>query len=226
MSIPETMTLLEYIRPDLLLLRVVTRSLVMWDDVSPTEEWLDSQIPIIIRDSYLSIGSTTNMASIAGIVSMDIGMDDTVNESNDSAEHQLGGTSKMSDEFVDKQAIRQIHAHLTAGACFALGLRFAGTWDPSAASAVFNKLRLFKSMRDGSDPSFAVLKPERPLLEMCLSCAAISLAMIMAGSGDLKCFRILRELRWKCESEVRYGDHMALNSAIGLLFLGGKRCIK
>ena len=37
----------------------------------------------------------------------------------------------------------------------------------------------------------------------------------MAGSGDLGAFRLLRELRWRVDAEVTYGDHMALHMAIG-----------
>ena len=223
MNIPNTITVLEYIRPDLLLLRVVARSLIMWDEVDPTEDWIESQIPTVIRESYASIGSAPNITSIAGIVSMDIHDDNDGRESSkESNSNEFGERNEIFDESLDKQAVRQIYAHLVAGACFSLGLRFAGSGDPSAASTVLNKLKLFQRMRNGADMASLMRRPERPLLEMCLSCVAVSLAMIMAGTGDLNSLRILRELRWRCESEVRYGDHMALNSAIGLLFLGGE----
>ena len=42
----------------------------------------------------------------------------------------------------------------------------------------------------------------------------------MSGTGDVDCLRLMRELRWKVEGEVTYGNHMALNMALGLLFLG------
>merc|ERR1712185_488878 len=45
----------------------------------------------------------------------------------------------------------------------------------------------------------------------------------MAGTGDVDCLRVLRELRWRIDADVTYGNHMALHSAIGLLFLGGGR---
>lgn len=46
-------------------------------------------------------------------------------------------------------------------------------------------------------------RPERPILEMCLATAAVGLGMVMAGSGDLGAFRLLRELRWRVDAEVR-----------------------
>jgi len=59
--------------------------------------------------------------------------------------------------------------------------------------------------------------------ERCISVAALSLSVVMAGSGDLDVLRILRKLRKRCTAEQLYGDHMAIGMAIGLLFLGGGR---
>ncbi|CRK87591.1 CLUMA_CG001388, isoform A [Clunio marinus] len=44
MKPPETMFLLDFVRPDLLLLRVISRGLIMWNSVEPTTEWINSQI--------------------------------------------------------------------------------------------------------------------------------------------------------------------------------------
>lgn len=44
MKPPETMFLLDFVRPDLLLLRVIARGLIMWNSVEPTTEWINSQI--------------------------------------------------------------------------------------------------------------------------------------------------------------------------------------
>lgn len=48
----------------------------------------------------------------------------------------------------------------------------------------------------------------------------------MAGSGDLEVFRLCRYLKSRINanmSHVTYGSHMAVNMAIGLLFMGGGR---
>lgn len=41
------------------------------------------------------------------------------------------------------------------------------------------------------------------MLEMCLCNAVAALGMIMAGTGDLECLRVMRELRGRVEGEVR-----------------------
>jgi len=48
--------------------------------------------------------------------------------------------------------------------------------------------------------------------------------MVHAGTGHLPTLRLLKTLRWKGNSTVRYGNHMACGCAIGLLFLGGESC--
>jgi len=63
-------------------------------------------------------------------------------------------------------------------------------------------------------------KAARPLLELCISLVALSLAAVMAGSGDVASLRIIRELRWRAD-DSNYGGHMALSTALGWLFLGG-----
>lgn len=40
------------------------------------------------------------------------------------------------------------------------------------------------------------------MLEMCLSTSVTALGMIMAGTGDVECLRVMRELRGRVEGEV------------------------
>ena len=49
LSVPTTRHALAYVRPDLLQLRVLARCLVLWDEVAPTEAWLQSQLPPLLQ---------------------------------------------------------------------------------------------------------------------------------------------------------------------------------
>ncbi len=60
-----------------------------------------------------------------------------------------------------------------------------------------------------------------PMIEVCLCVVAISLSLVMAGTGDLSVFRVLRKLRRRFGSEYTYGNYMVIHMAIGFLFLGG-----
>lgn len=54
MAPPSTLYLFDSVRPDLLLLRVCARALVLWDEVRPTSEWVEQQVPSTVRRYCLS----------------------------------------------------------------------------------------------------------------------------------------------------------------------------
>jgi anaphase-promoting complex subunit 1 len=201
-SLPDTHFLLEYVRPDFLMFRVIARALILWDEVEPTEEWIQAQIPKAASSAY------AEMRDLAERIQLD-GAD------------AAGGNN---DKDYDRQAVRFIYTHVIAAACFSIGLRFAGTGNRDAASVIFERVMELRELRDATNPISSALRPPTPVIEMCLGCAAISLSMVLAGTGDLDAFRLLKILRWPCTEEIYYGSHLAYGSAIGLLFLGGGSC--
>ena len=48
-AVPDTHFALDYVKPDLILLRVLARGLVMWDEVAATRDWVESQLPEIMK---------------------------------------------------------------------------------------------------------------------------------------------------------------------------------
>lgn len=240
LALPDTHFLLDHVRPDFLFLRVVARSLILWEDVEPSCLWIQKQIPFMVKHSYHQFGKEAErMMGLAGLAtfaamsvkgSVDVSFDnsDTAEEQNSIKDVNSGKRVKSDRQSehvdVDRQAIRQAHTYIIAGSCFALGLRFAGTGNNKAASAITDSIRNILKLRDESDPVTLAQRPERPIVEMCLSCTSIALAMVMSGTGDLDSLRMFRLLRWRCDDQVKYGSHMAFSAAIGLLFLGGGTC--
>ena len=51
LTIPDTIVSLNAIQPTFLLIRTIARSLIMWDEVAPNNEWLIRQIPKTIIDA-------------------------------------------------------------------------------------------------------------------------------------------------------------------------------
>jgi Anaphase-promoting complex subunit 1 len=200
LSIPDTHFLLEFVRPDFLGLRLVSKALILWDEVEASDAWIERQVPSVVKSAY------HEMRSIA----------------KGAMEGSASQKSVIPD--YDRRAIRQIHAHLISGACFGMGLRFAGTGDPGAKHAITQRVLELLDLRQGQDPVSIASRPEEPVLETCLCTAAISLGLVMAGSGDLETLRLLKIVRWRCEEDSRYGHHMMYSMAIGLLFLGGGKC--
>jgi anaphase-promoting complex subunit 1 len=91
---PDSNFALQSIRPDFLTLQTISRGLILFDDVHPSEQWVDSQIPQNIKSLALQSGQ---------------------------------GDAKSDISIVDNKLINQAMVHITAGACMAIGLKFAGS---------------------------------------------------------------------------------------------------
>lgn len=239
LALPDTHFLLEYSRPDTLMLKVLARSLILWDEVDPSLSWIENQIPCVVRRAHLKMKMTVKKSTEVAMSILDQDADNETKKSNDSSQsinrtlqHDAGSTDQshnlpgdfQGEQEVDRQSVRQIHAYIVAGSCFSIGLRFAGTGDPRAAKVITEKLLDFKAFRDDNDPLPVALRPEQPIVGMCLGMCAISLALVMAGTGDLESLRLFKAIRWRSDCSIRHGAHMTIAAAIGLLFVGGGLC--
>ena len=59
MHIPTSMLELDMVRPDFLLLKVIGKNLILWNDIVPSLEWIDSQIPEFIKSTIKASGRFT-----------------------------------------------------------------------------------------------------------------------------------------------------------------------
>uniref|UniRef100_A0A3P9N0J1 Anaphase-promoting complex subunit 1 n=1 Tax=Poecilia reticulata TaxID=8081 RepID=A0A3P9N0J1_POERE len=109
--------------------------------------------------------------------------------------------------------------YITAGACMALGLRFAGSANSDAFDCLYEFAKTFMKMM-----SFAGTAAMGYYnLQTCLSMILLSMSMVMAGTGNLKVLQLCRFFHKRTGGEMNYGFHMAHHMALGLLFLGGGR---
>lgn len=53
--VPDTPYALARVRPDFVLLRVLGRCLVMWDDIEPSQAWVAAQLPGLYRVGDVSL---------------------------------------------------------------------------------------------------------------------------------------------------------------------------
>ncbi|KAK9511917.1 hypothetical protein O3M35_000478 [Rhynocoris fuscipes] len=124
-------------------------------------------------------------------------------------------------DHVDLETMNQAYCNIIAGACMAMGLRFAGSANNQAFETLLYYCKLFTSI---SSKSIAELAG-KSTIETCICVTLLSLAMVMAGTGDLEVMRLCRHLGSRLSqltnSVVTYGSHLAVHMALGLLFLGG-----
>ncbi|KAJ6350382.1 hypothetical protein OIU78_006531 [Salix suchowensis] len=60
LSIPQTHFDLQYVRPDFIMLRVIARNLIMWSRVHPSNDWIQSQIPNIVKSGVNDLEDHVN----------------------------------------------------------------------------------------------------------------------------------------------------------------------
>uniref|UniRef100_M4BFR4 Uncharacterized protein n=1 Tax=Hyaloperonospora arabidopsidis (strain Emoy2) TaxID=559515 RepID=M4BFR4_HYAAE len=212
LMVPDTLILLDYVRPDILLVRTLAKNLVMWNSILPTVEWINEhEVPALLLQAYKSIqesgGDTSRLKPPSGSLSR-----------------------------CDFRSICEAYANIVAGACLSIGLRFAGTGNKSARATLrkyvlhFRELRVKASSSSSSmllrgSSNVVAAATERATVERCLAVCAQALALIDAGTGHVETLTLLRSLtlRQRVDAAISYGNHMALSMAIGLLFLGGGR---
>ncbi|XP_076677551.1 anaphase promoting complex subunit 1 isoform X2 [Andrena cerasifolii] len=184
MQAPETQYLLDFVRPDFLLLRILAKSLILWNEIEPTKSWVSSHVPNIVY------------------------------------KYRFQKPNSEIAQNVDLETMNQAYCNIIAGACMALGLRYAGTANKNAFKTLYNYAQMFTAL---SHKTIAELAG-KSTIETCLNVTLLSAAVVMAGTGDLEIMRICRHVRTRvgpASSVVTYGSHLATHMALGLLFLGG-----
>ena len=130
------------------------------------------------------------------------------------------------DAEVDVETMTQARCNIEAGACMVIGLRFAGTANRDAFQLLHGVVNKFLRLQHAVNHPAAVAAGKNTV-ESCLVTAVVSLAMVMAGSGNLEVLRICRLLHARVgaayAASVTYGSHSAVHMALGLLFMGGGR---
>uniref|UniRef100_A0A0E0L1D6 Anaphase-promoting complex subunit 1 n=1 Tax=Oryza punctata TaxID=4537 RepID=A0A0E0L1D6_ORYPU len=195
LSVPNSHFDLQYVRPDFVMLRIVARNLILWNRIQPTKDWVESQVPAFVK----------------------FGVSNTSQETMESDE-------------LDSEALFQAYVNIVTGACIALGLRYAGSRNSDAQELLYtyavhflNEIKHVSIQTPSILPKGLLQHVDRGTLELCLHLIVLSLSLVMAGSGHLQTFRLLRYLRGRssAEGQVNYGLQMAVSLAIGFLFLGG-----
>ncbi|CAD7696275.1 unnamed protein product [Ostreobium quekettii] len=209
-KIPQSSFELDYVCPDFILLRVLGRALVMWESIEPTEDWIRGQMPDFMRGPLCTY---MNVDSMFG-----------------------GGQKRMS---LEVQVVAHAHINAWAGACLAIGLKFAGTANAQAEfllrKYVLEFLAHKKKVPDASAPGQQTYgRLDKQSIELSIDVCALALSAVMAGTGHLPTLRLLRGLAKRLSvaplqvapnsgtvGGLHYGNHMAISMALGFLFLGG-----
>ncbi|KAI8329146.1 hypothetical protein BC941DRAFT_212274 [Chlamydoabsidia padenii] len=217
---------LNYVRPDFLLMRTVSKNLILWKSITPSQEWINSQLPIFMRPLYQQ-GETQSG-------------DYEINRSPGIGASTDGVNSSSSTPAWEDQVVNQAKYNILAGACLCLGLRFAGTHDTAAFECLLGQFDTFMKLASKQATSFQE-NITKSAIWICINAIATAAAMVMAGSGHEGLYRRLKGLHDRipfgkfdtvsnintspsgasgATGQGNYGDHTASHMAMGLLFCG------
>ncbi|MCP9261396.1 Anaphase-promoting complex subunit 1 [Dirofilaria immitis] len=202
LKIPETISAIEEIRPDLILLRTLCRHLVLWNEITASKHWVEESVPLIILNYKQRL------------------FDEQPKTDDDEEEENL----RMLQAAVDKQTIAQTYLNVIAGACFAMAIRFASTWNSEA----FNVIWYYVGMVLPSDVQRICSKLS--LAAGATACLNVLSTLINSlGVWNLQVLRLCRLLRTRVTLPEAYRDntshslYAAANTVMGMLMLGRGR---
>lgn len=200
-DIVKTRPYLNHIRPDLLMLRIIARNLIMWNSIQPTNEWIDSHIPDFIkqdihqehtmRSSQLIEGAKQAMYYMISGACLSLGLRFAGSDNKQAFQcllSRLDNIMKISNMTGRIMWIEFMYIlSLTILSCSAVGFQESIT---------------------------------RSVIRSCVGVIATAAAMVVAGTGNLDLLSRLKVLHGRVGPQTQYGDHMPIHMAMGLLYAG------
>jgi len=127
---------------------------------------------------------------------------------------------------IDYQTITTIYLSVVTGSIVAMAFKYAGTGNVSLVKTIKNHIEHLKTVKItkcefANDPLNKNSIDQYELFSL-LSTSLLALSIVMAGSCDIDCLKIIRIVRKKFQDSkvFHYGFSMAINMAIGFVFLG------
>ena len=208
---PENLYQLDSFKPFHLYLAILCKNLISWDNINSSINWVKENIPNFIQFLHES--------SLADI-SDDINYNSKIN-------------------LIDFSQISTCYFFSLSAGLMSLGFKYCGTNNNDVCKiiiyyiknvllkvTVVNDIIIRENVKFDENNKRAISKRN---LDECLCISAYALSLVMSGSGNLDCLKILKIIRKKVsggaggETDFKNffaGFITAINHAIGMLFLG------
>jgi len=174
LALPDTFYGLAKVRPDAAHLRTLSCSMIMWNAVEPTNQWIKAQVPEVVRhalecrrimalaerelaqdllekkEEVMGEGQEGDPeAELAALVSVLRGDEVKAKEVADF----MRGRHEPDEDDVDWELCVHLEAACTSAASLALGLRFAGTCDKAACETLLDVLDVTLGRKVNAPPT-------------------------------------------------------------------------
>ena len=208
---PENLYQLDSFKPFHLYLAILCKNLISWDNITSSINWVKENIPNFIQFLHES--------SLADI-SDDINYNSKLN-------------------LIDFSQISTCYFYSLSAGLMSLGFKYCGTNNNDVCkiiiyyiknvllkASVVNDIIIRENVKFEESNKRSISKKN---LDECLCISAYALSLVMSGSGNLDCLKILKIIRKKVSGGVSgEGDFKnfyagfvtSINHAIGILFLG------
>lgn len=168
-ELPKTFFALEYSRPSDVLLKVLCKNLIMWDSITASNDWINSQIPKIIR---------------------------TIFHEKDIENIEKKYQTRVSIDEIDFANIAMLYTHFLTGALFSVGFKYAGSGNRDVFTFLNKYIESIIGMSVTSSSKFQANIAHKytnsnkndidnRTYQTCLCVAAYAISMVMAGTGDI-----------------------------------------
>ena len=207
-KIPNNLYQLDSFKPFHLYLAILCKNLISWDNITSSINWVKENIPNFIQ--FLHESSLAN-------ISEDFAYNSKIN-------------------LIDFSQISTCYFYSLSAGLMSLGFKYCGTNNNDVCkiiiyyiknvllkATVVNDIIIRENVKYEENNKRAISKKN---LDECLCISSYALSLVMSGSGDLDCLKILKIIRKKVSDTSNdfknfySGFINSINHAIGMLFLG------
>lgn len=198
---PATRPRFDYVRPDILLLRVLASKMIMWQGIEASDAWIMRNLPLDLHEVVAGISDPGQRAqALAGRA---------LRKGNSGQRERM-------------QTTRMHQYNIVSGLLWSIGLKYGGSGDLAARDFILMYYDAMNALDETSTTTYdkrlvyvALLRLQHLLL--------LAAATVMSGTGDIHVLRRARILHGTINEHSTYGLHQASHMIIGALFLGQGR---
>jgi hypothetical protein len=197
-SIPTFFYEVENCNPNHIVLKILAKNLILWSKITATDRFISDQIPPLVK------------------MIVESRIEDIYDKCY----------STFNVDEIDFSGITLIYYNIIAGCSLSLAMKYAGSGDSKAKAIIVDEIKRLRKVKvvktDFCSDRTAKGRLELYNLFNLFSIHCLSLSIVMAGTMDAECLKLMRVIRKKLQFQYHshYGFNMAIHMAIGFLGLG------